>query len=134
MKQAVSSMCVEIHTSVSAASDKFFIELRRKYYTTPKSYLDLISLYTSLLSEKRVEYTEARERLLNGLHKLNETNTVVDSMKAQLGAHTVTAACQHRALHLKESEEDNWLLCRSQVLLRAVDCSCRRHVGSTVQP
>lgn len=113
MKQAVSSMCVEIHTSVSAASDKFFIELRRKYYTTPKSYLDLISLYTSLLSEKRVEYTEARERLLNGLHKLNETNTVVDSMKAQLGSHTVAAACQHRVLHLKESEEDDWLLCSS---------------------
>ncbi len=46
-------MCVSIHTSVATASDRFFAELRRKYYTTPKSYLDLISLYLQLLGEKR---------------------------------------------------------------------------------
>ena len=46
-------MCVKIHTSVSDASDRFFSELRRRYYTTPKSYLDLINLYLQLLKEKR---------------------------------------------------------------------------------
>ena len=46
-------MCVRIHTSVSDASDRFFAELRRRYYTTPKSYLDLINLYLQLLKEKR---------------------------------------------------------------------------------
>lgn len=35
----------QIHTSVSSASDRFYTELRRRYYTTPKSYLDLINLY-----------------------------------------------------------------------------------------
>ena len=44
---------VQIHTSVSTTSDRFFNELRRKYYTTPKSYLDLINLYLQLLREKR---------------------------------------------------------------------------------
>lgn len=56
----------------------------RRYYISPKSYTDLISLYTSLLVEKRAEYQEARERLLNGLNKLQETNAVVDTMQAQL--------------------------------------------------
>jgi hypothetical protein len=46
-------MCVVIHQSVGDASDRFYSELRRKYYTTPKSYLDLISLYLQLLREKR---------------------------------------------------------------------------------
>ena len=55
-----------------------------RYYTSPKSYTDLISLYTSLLAEKKTEYGEARDRLLNGLNKLQETNAVVGAMQAQL--------------------------------------------------
>ena len=46
--------------------------------------MDLISLYTSLLAEKREEYGEARDRLINGLNKLQETNAVVDTMQTQL--------------------------------------------------
>ncbi len=51
---------------------------------TPKSYLDLIHLYTSLLSSKRQEMALARDRLLNGLSKLQETNVVVDKMQREL--------------------------------------------------
>jgi dynein heavy chain len=46
-------MCMKIHRSVEVTSDNFFNELRRKVYTTPKSYLDLISLYEKVLSKKR---------------------------------------------------------------------------------
>ena len=55
-----------------------------RYYTSPKSYMDLISLYTSLLGEKRAEYGEAYDRLTNGLNKLQETNAVVETMQEQL--------------------------------------------------
>jgi hypothetical protein len=37
-----------------------------------------------LLQTIREEYTVARDRLLNGLYKLNETNSLVDGMKAEL--------------------------------------------------
>ena len=83
---AVAAMCVDIHVSVTETSDRFFQELRRKFYTTPKSYLDLINLYTSLLAEKREELGTARDRLLNGLQKLDETNAVVDSLQVELTA------------------------------------------------
>ena len=53
IREALADMCVRIHTSVSDASDRFFAELCRRYYTTPKSYLDLINLYLQLLKEKR---------------------------------------------------------------------------------
>ena len=46
-------MCVEIHTSVSAMAERFYAELRRRYYTTPTSYLELINLYLQMMQDKR---------------------------------------------------------------------------------
>lgn len=85
-KEAVCQLCVDVHMSVTAVADRFFNELRRRYYTTPKSFLDLIQLYCALLAEKRQDMNESRERLLVGLQKLSETNSVVDRMKIELGA------------------------------------------------
>jgi len=48
-KAGLSEMCMKIHVSVEEISDRFFQSLRRKVYTTPKSYLDLISLYLKVL-------------------------------------------------------------------------------------
>lgn len=84
IRQAIAETCVEIHTSVSRTSEKFYHELRRRFYTTPKSYLDLINLYISLLAEKRQETSLARDRLINGLLKLEETNSIVDTMQVEL--------------------------------------------------
>jgi dynein heavy chain len=50
---AISSMCVDIHLGVSSTAEAYYAELRRQYYVTPKSYLDLIHLYISLLREIR---------------------------------------------------------------------------------
>mmetsp|Transcript_39705 Transcript_39705/g.74534 ORF Transcript_39705/g.74534 Transcript_39705/m.74534 type:complete len:1860 (+) Transcript_39705:1-5580(+) len=85
VKASICNTCVCIHMSVAIMSDRFFTEIRRKFYTTPKSYLDLINLYTSLLAEKREEFGIARDRLLNGLTKLEETNALIDTMKVDLG-------------------------------------------------
>lgn len=49
----ISSMCVEIHTSVSLMAEKFYAQLRRRYYTTPTSYLELINLYLQMMQDKR---------------------------------------------------------------------------------
>lgn len=56
-KSLLSELCVEIHQSVAEAADRFYQELRRRYYTSPKSYLDLIQLYITLLHEKRQDST-----------------------------------------------------------------------------
>lgn len=45
-------MCVEIHMSVSDMAERFYNELKRRYYTTPTSYLELIRIYLSMLQEK----------------------------------------------------------------------------------
>lgn len=52
-QESIAEMCMEIHTSVSAMSEVFYTELRRRYYTTPTSYLELINLYLSMLQTKK---------------------------------------------------------------------------------
>lgn len=46
---------------------------KRFIYTTPKSFLELIKLYISMLKDKRTVLEEGRERYENGLIKLKET-------------------------------------------------------------
>ena len=53
MKPKISEMCMEIHTSVSDMSERFYNELKRHYYTTPTSYLELITLYLTMLTDKK---------------------------------------------------------------------------------
>ena len=43
-------MCMKIHTSVEQESHRFYDELRRNVYITPKSYLDAIYMYKSSLA------------------------------------------------------------------------------------
>ncbi|XP_033099985.1 dynein heavy chain 6, axonemal-like [Anneissia japonica] len=86
MKEKISNMCVEIHTSVSSIAERFYSELRRRYYTTPTSYLELINLYLSMLDTKRKQLVNARDRVKNGLTKLLETNDLVAEMEVTLTA------------------------------------------------
>lgn len=59
---------------------------RDQVYTTPKSFLDLISLYMSLLEDKRKEVRQQRDRLAKGVTILEETNSMVDGLKEELKA------------------------------------------------
>ena len=34
-------------------AEKFYAQLRRRYYTTPTSYLELINLYLQMMQDKR---------------------------------------------------------------------------------
>ena len=77
-------MCVIVHMKTDEYAQRFFSELRRKYYITPKSYLDLITMYTKELGIKRGELENSRVRLANGLQKLKETNEVVDVLQGEL--------------------------------------------------
>ncbi|XP_063473624.1 dynein axonemal heavy chain 6 isoform X8 [Symphalangus syndactylus] len=86
LKEKLPLMCVNVHSSVSSMAERYYNELRRRYYTTPTSYLELINLYLSMLSEKRKQIISARDRVKNGLTKLLETNILVDKMKLDLSA------------------------------------------------
>ncbi len=43
--EKIAFMCKEVHSSSAEMAEVFEAALKRKVYTTPKSYLDLIKLY-----------------------------------------------------------------------------------------
>jgi len=86
VRAALVDLCVEFQASTEEACERFYGELRRRVYTTPKSYLDLINLYLSLLAERRQQLGTQRSHLLTGLQKLVETKVVVADLREQLTA------------------------------------------------
>ncbi|RUS78130.1 hypothetical protein EGW08_014103, partial [Elysia chlorotica] len=84
IKNNVSKMCVEIHVSVTDMAERFYNELKRRYYTTPTSYLELITLYLSMVQQKADSIKKQKSRVANGLDKIFQTNMLVDSMKKEL--------------------------------------------------
>lgn len=81
---ALCELCVEIHKSVADASDRFYEELRRKNYTTPTSYLDLLKTYKEMLGQKRNVVPLEIAKYKNGLKTLGETNKMIDQLKKEL--------------------------------------------------
>merc|ERR1711871_1895243 len=64
---------------------------QRIVYTTPKSFLELLSLYQTLLNKKREESSSAIDRLSNGLQKLNDTADTVQTLSEELEVMLVDA-------------------------------------------
>ncbi|XXQ39846.1 AAA+ ATPase domain-containing protein [Plasmodiophora brassicae] len=84
IRQALQTLCVTVHLSVEQYCHKFFRMNRRRVYTTPKSYLDLLSLFLALLDEKRADLKTKYDRLSIGLTKMKETNEIVASLQGDL--------------------------------------------------
>ncbi|CAD2215822.1 AAA+ lid domain/P-loop containing dynein motor region D4/Microtubule-binding stalk of dynein motor, putative [Angomonas deanei] len=84
LKPALIKLCVGIHLDVQKSSEEFYEELRRRNYTTPTSYLELLNCYCSLLNEQDNYVSEQIRRYQGGLNTLKETQTTVDDMKASL--------------------------------------------------
>uniref|UniRef100_A0A8C3GQJ6 Dynein axonemal heavy chain 7 n=1 Tax=Cairina moschata TaxID=8855 RepID=A0A8C3GQJ6_CAIMO len=77
-------MCKSFHTSTIALSDSFHMELQRRNYVTPTSYLELISTFKTLLEKNKV--MEMKRRYEVGLEKLNSAASQVALMQSELEA------------------------------------------------
>lgn len=75
-----------VHTTVNDMSKAYLATERRYNYTTPKTFLEQIKLYQSLLAKKRTELVARIERLENGLMKLQSTASQVGPAGARLAS------------------------------------------------
>ncbi|KNC98870.1 uncharacterized protein SPPG_09316 [Spizellomyces punctatus DAOM BR117] len=89
LKNSVTRFMAYAHQSVNTVSRKYLINEKRYNYTTPKSFLALISLYKEMLEHKARALTKSMERLENGLTKLQSTAAQVDDLKAKLASQEV---------------------------------------------
>ncbi|MEW5311809.1 MAG: hypothetical protein WDW38_003494 [Sanguina aurantia] len=72
------------HQCVTEASVRYLEAFRRYNYTTPKSYLELISLYKMLLAMKREDLRRSKERLENGVDKIAQASAQVADLQKSL--------------------------------------------------
>lgn len=88
-RDSVARFMAYVHTSVNTTSKTYLQNERRYNYTTPKSYLEQISLYSKLLIQKHKQLRGQVERLENGLEKLRSTASQVADLKLKLAVQEV---------------------------------------------
>ncbi|XP_057668614.1 dynein beta chain, ciliary [Diorhabda carinulata] len=128
------------HTSVNSIS-KIFLQNERRYnYTTPKSYLEQINLYSKLLRQKSEELRLKVQRLENGLDKLKSTSIQVDELKKKLAIQEIELKEKNEAAdrlieivgvetekvsiekHLADEEEERVAVIAEEVSKKQKDC------------
>ena len=77
MRESISLFMSHVHKSVNEVSHQFLTNEKRYNYTTPKSFLEQITLYQNLLNKKNSELQAKIIRLENGLEKLRSTASQV---------------------------------------------------------
>jgi dynein heavy chain len=82
-KDSLVDICVDMQERVTTLADKYREELRRHYYVTPTSYIELINGFKQLLNFKRNELTRQINRYEEGLEKLIETQTKVTALQKE---------------------------------------------------
>ncbi|AWP03287.1 putative dynein heavy chain 1 axonemal [Scophthalmus maximus] len=78
-------MCVKIHQMVAKKCEQYLAELSRYNYVTPKSYLELLKIFSTLTGRTKQELCVARHRMKTGLDKLLSTAEDVSKMQDDLG-------------------------------------------------
>ncbi|XP_066570660.1 dynein axonemal heavy chain 11 [Amia ocellicauda] len=89
VQESISLFMAYVHTSVNETSEKYRQNEKRHNYTTPKSFLEQITLYRNLLRKKHQELSQKMERLINGIQKLKTTAAQVEDLKAKLASQEV---------------------------------------------
>ncbi|XP_028130568.2 dynein beta chain, ciliary-like [Diabrotica virgifera virgifera] len=94
---SVSLFMSYVHTIVNELSHVYLTNEKRYNYTTPKSFLEQIDLYSKLLSEKTESVKNNIVRLENGITKLASTSLEVDALKEVLAVQEVELAAKNEA-------------------------------------
>jgi dynein heavy chain len=92
VKYAIATCFANAQVSVAQASDKMLEQLKRHNYVTPTNYLELVKGYRVLLAEKTKEVSDSKNKLVNGLSKLTESQEQVKVMSVQLEEKTKVVA------------------------------------------
>jgi len=80
----VVKVMVDTQTTVTDLSERFLVELKRYYYVTPTSYLELINSFISTLKSRRQIVQKAKWRYDTGLEKINDAKEQVSALQIQL--------------------------------------------------
>ncbi len=84
LQASLTAIFPQVHLSVEDMSVTFFEEMRRKFYVTPKSYIDAIRFFVESLEEATERYGSNIARLCKGLRNFHATATMVAQLQDTL--------------------------------------------------
>lgn len=73
-----------VHRMVVESCSDYFIQMRRRVYQTPRSFLSFLGSYKDLYLTKKEEVDVKSKRVVVGLDKLKKGAADVELMKVQL--------------------------------------------------
>ena len=82
--EVLAKIAVTMHNDVIDFADQFFDELKRKYYITPTSYLELLKTYLKMFSENKSLIPFSIKRYTVGLEKLKDTNEQIVGLQEKI--------------------------------------------------
>lgn len=86
LRERVGNLCVAVHEQAVLVTERFFMECRRRHYTTPSTYSEFLRNVSQVVSEK-IDSTNAEIRRFDGgVQKLKEAAAIVESLRQQLNA------------------------------------------------
>lgn len=94
---SVSVFMAYVHGTVNEMSQVYLQNEKRYNYTTPKSFLELISLFSKLLSQKTFEFNDRVMRLENGLIKLASCAEQAEILKKDLAVQEIDLKIKNEA-------------------------------------
>lgn len=83
-RNGVVNVCADMQNRIFGMSNRMIAELRRYFYVTPTSYLELLNTITKLVNDRDSSIQELIGRYESGLDKLAKTELEVDVMKKNL--------------------------------------------------
>merc|ERR1719498_493180 len=83
-RQSCVYMCSVFHDESSKMGVRFREQLKRIYYATPTSFLELIQTFLALLAAKRKDVSDLKSKYDVGIEKLLTTEASVEGMKQEL--------------------------------------------------
>jgi dynein heavy chain len=84
MNANIAEFMSKCQTDVVDMSLEYYRVEKRRCYCTPKSFLELISLYKLMLARKRMEVDEKSQRLITGIEKIREAGAQVAQLQEVL--------------------------------------------------
>ncbi len=84
IREVLVKMSVKAHMDIEELTEKYFDELSRRVYVTPKSFLDMNLLFYNLISEKKGDIDSTIKKLTDGVKKLNKTQHDIVEVEEEL--------------------------------------------------
>ncbi|KPI85651.1 putative dynein heavy chain [Leptomonas seymouri] len=80
----ISDLFVFLHDTTNQKAEQMREQIHRHTYVTPSSFIDLVRGFRTMLQSKKVSIIEQRDKLANGMSKLEETKVTVSVMREEL--------------------------------------------------